>query len=187
MAPYDHAGRGRPSRRAFLAALGAAGLAGLPGRELLAATVGAVRAIDLVHTHTGEELSLAYFGSGAYRPEALDRVNRFLRDFRTGEVRPIDPALLDILSAVRGALGTDQPFHVISGFRSRATNDMLRRTRGGQASNSLHIAGKAVDVRLPGVKLARLRDAGLALGRGGVGYYAASDFVHLDTGQVRRW
>lgn len=187
MAPSDHAGRGRPTRRAFLAAVGAAGISALPGRELLAATPDSVRAIDLVHTHTGEELSLAYFGAGAYRPEALERVNDFLRDFRTGEVHPIDPALLDILAAARGALGADQPFHVISGFRSRATNEMLRRTRGGQARNSLHLAGKAVDVRLPGVRLARLRDAGLALRRGGVGYYAASGFVHLDTGRVRRW
>ncbi len=188
MTPPDHARRGASSRRAFLASLAAAGLSAVPGRRLFAEARDArVRTLDLVHTHTGEELSLAFLAGGPYAPDALDRVNHFLRDFRTGEVHPIDPALLDILATVRGRLGSAEPFHVISGYRSRATNEMLRRTRGGQARNSLHIQGKAVDVRLPGVPLIRLRDAGLAIGRGGVGHYPSSDFVHLDTGRVRRW
>jgi uncharacterized protein YcbK (DUF882 family) len=188
MTPPDHAGRGAPSRRAFLASLGAAGLSVLPGRRLLAESRDdRVRPLDFVHTHTGEELSLGFLAGGPYEPESLERVNRFLRDFRNGEVHPIDPTLLDLLAAVRGRLGSGAPFHVISGYRSPATNEMLRRTRGGQARNSLHLQGKAVDVRLPGVPLVRLRDAGLAVGRGGVGYYPASDFVHLDTGRVRRW
>lgn len=187
MTPPDHTGRGAPSRRAFLAALGAAGLAALPARRLFAmASDRRVRLLDLVHTHTGEELSLPWLVGGA-EPRALQQVNHFLRDFRNGEEHPIDPALLDLLSALQGRLGPTEPFHVISGYRSPATNEMLRRTRGGQARNSLHLQGKAVDIRVPGVPLARLRDAGLALGRGGVGYYPRSDFVHLDTGRVRRW
>lgn len=188
MTPPDHAGRGAPSRRAFLASLGAAGLSLLPGRGLLAeARDDRVHPLDFVHTHTGEALSLGWLIGDPPRPEVQEQVDHFLRDFRNGEEHPIDPALLDILAAVRGRLGATEPFHVISGYRSRATNEMLRRTRGGQAKNSLHLRGQAVDVRLPGVPLARLRDAGLALRRGGVGYYPASDFVHLDTGRVRRW
>lgn len=188
MTPPDHAGRGAPSRRAFLASLGAAGLSVLPGRRLFAESRDdRVHPLDFVHTHTGEALSLGWLIGGPPHPELQRQVDHFLRDFRNGEVHPIDPALLDILAGVRGRLGSAEPFHVISGYRSRATNEMLRRTRGGQARNSLHIQGKAVDIRLPGVPLARLRDAGLALGRGGVGYYPSSDFVHLDTGRVRRW
>lgn len=174
-------------RRAFLAALAGVAAAAVPCRSLLASPARDLRELDLLHTHTGETLALAYFAGGGYLPDRLARVDRFLRDFRTGEVHPIDPALLDLLTAVRRRLDTDRPFHVISGYRSPATNAMLRRTRGGQATRSLHLVGKAIDVRLPGVPLAALRDAGHALRLGGVGYYPRSDFVHFDTGRVRRW
>ncbi len=187
MTPPDQGGRGTPTRRAFLASLAALGASAVPGRRLLALGRPAdVRPLDLVHAHTGETLSLAWVLGGA-DTGLQAQVDRFLRDFRTGEVRPIDPALLDLLAAVRGRLGTGEPFRVISGYRSRATNEMLRRTRGGQAASSLHLVGRAVDLSVPGVPLSRLRDAGLALALGGVGYYPASGFVHLDTGRVRRW
>lgn len=175
-------------RRHFLAALAAAGLSAIPGGRLLAAPAGrSARMLDFVHAHTGETLSLPWLVGGAAQPEAQAEADRFLRDFRTGDVHPIDPALLDLLAAVRARLGTAAPFQVLSGYRSRATNEMLRRTRGGQAANSLHLRGRAVDLRIPGIPLSRLRQAGLGLRLGGVGYYPASGFVHLDTGAVRRW
>ena len=140
-----------------------------------------------MHTHTGESLSCVYYRDGAYDPATLTRVNHFLRDFRTGEVHAIDPGLLDILFAVRARAGRDDAFHVISGYRSPATNAFLRSHSSGVARHSLHMVGRAIDVRLPGFPTRRLRDLALAMRRGGVGYYPTSDFVHLDTGRVRFW
>ena len=176
----------RPSsaRRAFLKSAGA----------LLAAAPVAVwargsecRALSFVHTHTGETLSCVYYQGAGYDPGTLVRVNHFLRDFRTGEAHVIDPGVLDILFAVRSRADRDDPFHVISGYRSPATNAFLRSRSSGVARHSLHMEGRAIDVRLPGFSTRKLRDIGLALRRGGVGYYPASDFVHLDTGGVRSW
>ncbi|MGH7561532.1 MAG: DUF882 domain-containing protein [Gemmatimonadales bacterium] len=182
------------SRRAFLAT-GLATLpviAGLP-RGLLAMAAPSAstsRALDFLHTHTGEKLAVEYFVGGRYLPDALSDVNHYLRDIRTGDVHPIDPKLLDILYALKDLTGTSRPFQVISGYRSARTNAMLRQHGGGGiASGSLHMQGKAIDIRLADVPLRKLRDAALNLGRGGVGYYpgAASNFVHVDTGRVRRW
>jgi uncharacterized protein YcbK (DUF882 family) len=145
------------------------------------------RALSFVHLHTREELSLVYRDESGYQPEALARLAELLRDFRTEEVHPIDPALFDLLHAAHAGVGSGEPFRVISGYRSPATNRELQERGGGVAVASMHVAGRAIDVRLPDVGSARLRDAGLTLARGGVGYYAASDFVHLDTGRVRRW
>ena len=145
------------------------------------------RSLSFVHTHTGETLSCVYYRAGDYDSATLARVNHFLRDFRTGEVHSIDPGVLDILFAVRSRAGRDDPFHVISGYRSPATNAFLRSRSSGVARHSLHMEGRAIDVRLPGFPTRKLHDIGLALGRGGVGYYPASDFVHLDTGRVRFW
>jgi len=139
------------------------------------------------HTHTDETLKVIYRSEGDYIPSALTQINRLLRDFRTGEVQPIDPALMDILYAVGASCGS-HTFEIISGFRSPATNAMLKRTGGGGvAKHSLHLEGRAIDVRIPGIDSARLRDAALTLGLGGVGYYPIEDFVHLDTGRVRSW
>ena len=110
-----------------------------------------------------------------------------MRDFRSGDVHPIDPALFDILWQTRQNLRTAAPFHIISAYRSPRTNTLLRGKSSGVAKNSMHLTGQAIDIRLPGVPLADVRDAPLELKRGGVGYYASSDFVHLDTGRVRRW
>jgi len=174
------------SRRQFLAAgIAALPLLGIHPRRLLA--LAATRSLSFYNTHTGERLVVEYFVGGDYVPDALREVNWFLRDFRTGGVRAIDPGVLDILTKVHEMTGAGRPFDVISGYRSPETNAMLRRRSKEVASGSLHQVGKAIDVRLPGVPLTRVRDAGLALGLGGVGYYRRSDFVHLDTGRVRRW
>jgi uncharacterized protein YcbK (DUF882 family) len=149
--------------------------------------LGATRSLSFYNTHTGERLVVEYFAGGAYVPDALNEVNWFLRDFRTGGVHDIDPGVLDILTKVHDMTGASRPFDVISGYRSPETNEMLRRRSREVASGSLHQVGKAIDVRLPGVDLTRVRNAGLALGLGGVGYYRKSNFVHLDTGRVRRW
>jgi uncharacterized protein YcbK (DUF882 family) len=177
------------TRRRFLAGLGA--LAGTllipPGRALASAAPRGERVISLLHTHTGERLTSAYWGDGAYLPAELERIESFLRDFRTGERHPIDPALLDQLHDLRLATGSRAPFQVISGFRSPHTNDALRAAGGGQARHSLHMQGRAIDIRLSDVSSAMLRDAALEMGAGGVGYYRTQDFVHVDTGPRRRW
>ena len=148
------------------------------------------RVLSFFHTHTGERLQTAYCCDGVYQPEELSRINHLLRDFRQNEVRPIDPQLLDLLHELGGTLETDQPFHVISGYRSPQTNTMLRERGGGHtgvASKSLHMVGKAIDIRVPGVKLDNLRAAARSLQLGGVGFYPSSNFVHVDTGRVRYW
>jgi len=128
-----------------------------------------------------------YVQSGDYVPDGLTAIDHVLRDHYNHAVHPIDPDLLDILHAVVRETGARSPFRVISGYRSPETNEMLRQRGGGVARNSMHLQGKAIDIRLDDVDSADLRDVGLALKRGGVGYYAKSDFVHLDTGRVRRW
>jgi uncharacterized protein YcbK (DUF882 family) len=174
------------SRRRFLTTLAAVTpIVAMP--RLLLADSAAPRALSFTHTHTGERLVIEYFRGGAYEPEALATVNHFLRDFRTGDVHPIDADLLDLLHHLSGLTETTRPFQVISGYRSPATNAMLRQHSEGVAAGSLHMQGQAIDIRLADVPLPRLREAALAVGRGGVGFYPASDFVHVDTGRVRRW
>lgn len=174
------------SRRRLLALTGAAGVSTLVGR-LGRAAVPEARTLSFEHTHTGERLSVTYQEHGVNLPDALEAIDRLLRDFRTGEVHPIEPALLDLLSDLVAATGTTSPFHVVSGFRSVATNEMLRARGGGVARTSLHLFGRAVDVRLADVAGPALRDAALGLARGGVGHYPGPNFVHVDTGRVRRW
>jgi uncharacterized protein YcbK (DUF882 family) len=169
-----------------MAALAGA-LAIAPGRVLASAEGRGERVLSFVHAHTGERLSIAYWADGDYLAPGLARIDRFLRDFRTGERHAIDPALLDQLHDLRQATGSSAPFQVISGYRSPETNEALRAHRGGQARRSLHMQGRAIDVRLADVATSSLRDAALELGRGGVGYYPAEGFVHVDTGAVRRW
>ena len=176
------------SRRRFVATLAA--LAPLAGsaRAAFAPAPQAPRALVFAHLHTGERLAVEYFAGGRYLSDALAEVNHLLRDFRSGEVAAIDPALLDLLHALAARTGTPgRPFEVISGFRSPATNEMLRHRSSGVASGSLHMRGQAIDIRVAGVPLSGLRDAALALRGGGVGFYPASDFVHVDTGRVRAW
>lgn len=145
------------------------------------------RRLSFYHTHTGKSLEVVYARGGEYIEPALDSIERFLADFRTGDSRTIDPKLLDFIHDLRESLESDATYEVISAYRSPATNDMLRGKSSGVAENSQHLLGKAIDVRLQGVSTARLRDAAIALERGGVGYYEVSDFVHVDTGHVRAW
>ena len=174
------------SRRAFLGTVLGAVPALAWSRPLLAESEGG-RALRFAHTHTGEHLAVEYFSGGAYLPDALSTVNHFLRDFRTGDEHVIDPQLLDLLHRLAAATDTTKPFQVISGYRSPATNEMLRHRSEGVAAGSLHMVGQAIDIRLADVRLDHLRQAALDARRGGVGYYPASDFVHVDTGRVRMW
>lgn len=148
-----------------------------------------VRQLSFYHTHTGKRLNVVYARDGAYIPSALDEINRFLFDFRTGDKAEMDPQLLDLIYDVRQALGSDGTYQVVSAYRSPKTNEMLRGRSAstGVAKKSQHLLGKAIDVRLEGVSTKQLRDTALALRRGGVGYYEASDFVHMDTGRPRSW
>jgi uncharacterized protein YcbK (DUF882 family) len=176
----------RVYRRRFLTTVAAALPAlALPRRAF--SNPDPVRRLHFEHTHTGERLAVEYARGDEYLPDALASVNRLLRDFRTGDVHAIDRDLLDVLHGLTQLTETRRPFQVISGYRSPATNSMLRRNSEGVAGRSLHMQGMAIDVRLGDVPLPKLRKAALALGRGGVGYYPASDFVHVDTGRVRFW
>lgn len=145
------------------------------------------RELSFYHTHTGKRLTVTYWEDGNYVESALTEINAFLSDFRTGDVVDMDPELLDIIYEVRESLGSTGTYQVISAYRSPATNEMLRSRSNGVARTSQHLLGKAIDVRLEGVDSAELRDAAIALQRGGVGYYEGSDFVHMDTGRVRFW
>ena len=174
-----------PTRRRFVAVLGGAAF-GLAARAAPAAAA-APRLLRFEHLHTGEKLAVEYFAAGRYLDDARAAVDHLLRDFRTGDVGRIDAALLDLLHGLQAATGSARAFQVISGYRSSATNEALRRHSSGVASSSLHLRGQAIDIRLADVPLAGLRDAALSMRQGGVGYYAASDFVHVDTGRVRAW
>jgi uncharacterized protein YcbK (DUF882 family) len=147
----------------------------------------APRVLRFDHLHTGEKLAIEYWKGGAYESEGLGAINRLMRDFRTGDVHPIDPSLLDLLHDLAETTGTRRPFEIISAYRSPATNATLHSHSDGVASKSLHLKGKAIDVRLADVPLHQLRRAALNSRRGGVGYYPASNFVHVDTGRVRTW
>ncbi len=152
-------------------------------------TAGAdIRSVALDNLHTeGESMEAVYWDQGDYIPDVLDAVNTHLRDFRTGDVHIIDPRLLDLLDSVSILTEAKSPFQVISGYRSPATNAMLHERSDEVAKKSFHMSGMAIDIRLPGVDLSHLHAAALTLGRGGVGYYPESNFVHIDVGPVREW
>ncbi len=158
-------------------ALAGAGIAGAPEAHL----------ISLLNINTGERLACAYREKGILVPDATAAIDRLLRDHRNDEIKPIDPQLLDLLHDAASALGSSEPFHVVCGYRSSATNAAMRRRGAGVAKHSYHITGRAADVSLPGAQLAQLRRAARDLKTGGVGYYPGSRFVHLDTGPVRSW
>ncbi len=164
---------------------------GLAGAAMVApiARAAAVppRSLSLFNLHTGETLRTTFFEGGTYVPEALGELDHLLRDFRTGTSHPIAPGLLDLVATLTDRLDTRATVHVISGYRSPQTNAALHARSTGVAAHSLHMDGMAMDIRIPGVELAHLRDAALSLQRGGVGYYPGSDFVHVDVGRVRRW
>lgn len=145
------------------------------------------KSISFYNTHTEESLETVYWSRGEYIPDAMEQINYILRDHYSGEISPIDPDLLDLLFALRTRVKTREPFHIISGYRSPQTNQQLWRRGHGVAKNSMHLYGKAADIRLPGYELSDLRKVAVALRCGGVGYYPGSDFVHVDTGRIRYW
>lgn len=147
------------------------------------------RRLSFYHTHTDERLDVVYARGGEYLDEGLKEISGFLADFRTNDRHAMDPELLDFLYDLRESVGSRGTYEVISAYRSPQTNEMLRQrsSNSGVASQSQHMVGKAIDVRLQGVALDKLRDTALAMQRGGVGYYPDSNFIHLDTAHVRRW
>lgn len=173
------------SRRRFICTLGAG--TAVAGPSWVRAASALPRRLRLDNLHTGEKLEVEYFQAGRYLPDALAAINHLLRDFRTGDVGAIDPGLLDQLHGLGTLTGSARAYQIISGYRSPATNAALRRRSGGVASQSLHMRGQAIDIRMADVPLGQLREAALSMRAGGVGYYAASNFVHLDCGSVRAW
>lgn len=142
----------------------------------------------LYNTHTAERIDIVYRRGEAYIPEALAKLDFFLRDHRTGDVRHFDPRLYDILSDLTASVGRPGgEIDIVCGYRTSSTNESLRAHTMGVARNSLHIQAEAIDLRMPGIDTLKLRKAALALARGGVGYYPHSDFIHLDVGRVRQW
>jgi uncharacterized protein YcbK (DUF882 family) len=189
MTVYRRAGR-RLARRDFLKM-------GLVAAGAVLSPAGALAALDprfksfknlaFYNTHTQERVHVCYSRYGKYDIKALSKINHILRDHRSGEVKPIDTQLLDLLHALSLKTNPKKPFHVISGYRSLRTNQKLRKNGSGVASRSLHMQGKAIDIRIPDFKTRQLRNVARHLKAGGVGYYPESDFVHVDTGRVRYW
>jgi len=174
------------SRRAFLR-VAAAAVAGLSLPRQGQAGMVAPRLLRFDNLHTGEKLAIEYFRGGVYEPESLDAINHLMRDFRTGDIHPIDTGLLDLLHRLAAVTETRRPFEIISAYRSPKTNAALHANSSGVASGSLHLKGQAIDIRLGDVALSDLRRAARTARRGGVGYYPESNFVHVDTGRVRFW
>jgi uncharacterized protein YcbK (DUF882 family) len=182
-------------RRGILRASGAAIVAGLAQPAFggtLAASAGIlaasqVRSLAFDNIHTGEKLKIDYWTNGTYVSDALGTINHLLRDYRNNQVHVIEPKLLDLLNLLHRTVGSNAAFQVISGYRSPATNAMLHAESHGVAAKSLHMQGMAIDIRLPDRALDHLHNAAQSLRLGGVGYYPASDFVHVDVGRVRYW
>ena len=179
-------------RRKFLGYGLAAATLAAGGRALAEAPASLIadngpRSVAFHNLHTGESLNAIYWDNGCYVPDALQAVNKVLRDYRSGDEHDMDPRLLDLLNTVHGKVDAKSPFQVISGYRSPKTNAIMHEHSHGVASGSLHMQGMAIDVRVEGVQLDHLHKAALDLGRGGVGLYPTSNFVHMDVGRVRRW
>jgi uncharacterized protein YcbK (DUF882 family) len=145
------------------------------------------RSLGFYNTHTDEVLKTVYWVEGKYQPDGLREINRILRDHRTGEVHSMDERLLDLLYLLQTKTGRKDKFHIISGYRSPASNAKMHARSAGVAKRSYHMQGKAVDIRLPGYDLKKLHQAALALKAGGVGCYPSSNFIHVDVGPVRSW
>ena len=178
------------SRRQFLKLgmlVAAAGLSPFPAHAVLRDIAARERSLAFYNTHTGKSMRTVYWAEGGYIPQALADINHVLRDHRNNEIKNMSPALLDLLYGINGMIEARQPFHIISGYRSPATNAMLAENSGGVAKHSMHLDGKAIDIRVPGHDLIHVRRAAFMLRGGGVGYYPGSDFVHVDVGRVRQW
>ena len=180
----------RPSRRHFLKISASAMLTTLFAHPVLAA-VGPGAAehhiLSFYNIHTGEALKTCYRAHGKLIHRAVNRISHIMRDHRTGEIKPVDPKLLDLLHHLVIEIRPRSPISIISGYRSPRTNESLRKITTGVAKKSLHIQGRAIDIRIPGYQTSALRQLAINLHSGGVGYYSKSDFVHLDTGPIKVW
>lgn len=178
--------------RRDLIKLGAVGIAAavipfIPNSSAMAAAVNNNWRVTFRHQHTGESFSGVYRVGDRYLPEAFHRMNYVLRDFRSGDIFPMDPRVLDIIAALQAKTGSSEPLEVLSGYRCPKTNAMLREASAGVAKNSFHMYGQAIDIRLPGFSTRKLHSLAMSMKAGGVGYYPRSNFVHVDTGTVRSW
>jgi len=163
------------------------GLAVVSAPAISCAKVMGKRSLSFYHTRTQETLDITYAWGKVYNPRAMAQISSYLRDHQTGKIHPIDPKLLDILWSIQGEMGRKGVYEVISGYRSPQTNRQLRRKSSGVAGQSLHMQGKAIDIRFPGIDTDQIHQCAMEMKSGGVGYYAKSDFVHLDTGEYRTW
>ena len=177
------------SRRGFLTTVAGAALS-LAAPSAIASVASAPardRELSFYNTHTGEKLTATFWSDGQYLEDGIEEISWLLRDHRAEEANAMDPKLLDLLHHLQQSVDHAGEYHVISGYRSPATNQMLAKRSSGVAKRSYHMLGQAIDVRLPGIDTLELKKAAVALKAGGVGYYSGSDFVHLDIGRVRYW
>jgi uncharacterized protein YcbK (DUF882 family) len=176
-------------RRAFLKSslLLAAPTLSIPALAKTAQPATGERVLRLYNTHTGEKLKTTFWAEGEFIPDAMKDINKVLRDHRNNKVAQMDPELLLLLTQLNDRLENDRELHIISGYRSPESNAKLHANSNGVAKRSLHMDAKAIDIRLPGKDLKMLHKAAMSLKGGGVGYYASSQFVHMDTGRVRYW
>lgn len=175
-------------RRSFLRTSAAIATAlSVPGLARAAVAAPNERVLRLYNTHTGESVKSVFWAEGQFIPDALADINKLLRDHRNDSIAAMDPQLLMLLDRVSSTLGAGSMLHVISGYRSPESNAKLAKASGGVAKHSMHLEGKAIDIRMPGKNLAMLHKAALNVRGGGVGYYPESQFVHLDTGRPRNW
>ena len=175
------------SRRGFLTSIAGVAVTLAAPNVIASAVPARDRELSFYNTHTGEKLSATFWSDGKYLDDGIEEINWILRDHRAGIANPIDPKLLDLLHQLQTKVEHQGEFHVISGYRSPATNTMLNKHSSGVAKRSYHMQGKAIDVRMPGFDSSQLHKAAISLKGGGVGYYSSSNFIHLDVGRVRYW
>jgi uncharacterized protein YcbK (DUF882 family) len=176
------------SRVVFILILSLAVPMALGASDAASRDSGSIHRLRLYHTHTNEHIDVAYREGDKYLPAGTARLDHFLRDHRTGEVRHFDPRLFDLLSNLTASVGRpDEEINVVCGYRTPWSNAFLRHRSSAVARHSLHMQAMAIDIRLPGISTEKLREAALELHRGGVGYYRREAFVHVDVGRVRRW
>lgn len=178
------------SRRGLLRAFAATAIAAAPTYSnafgLLRGS-GDIRRVRMHSGRTGESIDTIYWIEGDYIPDALTEINRFMRDWRTDSTINIDTRTVDIMAAAHNLLDADTPFLMLSGYRSPATNAMLRSRSRSVARNSLHMKGQAADLRLTGRSVGQVAKAAISCSAGGVGKYSRSNFVHMDCGPIRIW
>ncbi|MFV0360631.1 YcbK family protein [Tropicimonas sp.] len=178
------------SRRGILRAFAATAVIAAPTYANAAGFLrggGDIRRIRMYNGRTGETMDTIYWVEGSYIKDALKEINAFMRDWRRNEVKTIDTRTIDIMAASHNLMGTSEPYMLLSGYRSAATNAMLRARSGGVARNSLHIRGQAADLRLKSRSIYQMAKAASSCSAGGVGTYRGSNFVHMDCGDIRSW